>query len=79
MITADDTLAVLLAGGYSPVAAGAMAKVSPWTVRRRLKDPAFARKVEDAQREIRERLMHRIVEDLTGQLTGQLPPAGTAP
>jgi hypothetical protein len=65
-MNADDNLAVLVAS-YSQAMAAALARTSTRTVRRRLQDPEFVRKVADARREIRERLLNGVVEDLTGR------------
>lgn len=57
---ADDLLATALAGGASLTDAASLAGVSPRTVRRRLRDPAFRRRLQ------------RLRDNLTSQAIGLL-------
>jgi hypothetical protein len=56
----DEALIAALAAGASPAAAAGQAKVSARTVFRRLADPEFRRRVDDARAELLERAVGRL-------------------
>jgi hypothetical protein len=64
----DEALIAALAAGASPAAAAAQAKVSARTAFRRLADPVFRRRVDDARAELLERAVGRLTA--VGALAG---------
>jgi hypothetical protein len=67
--SADDALVVALAGGAGAAQAAAQAEVSARTVRRRLQDPAFRARVDEARAELVRQAVGKLAE--AGALAGE--------
>jgi hypothetical protein len=78
---ADDGLVASLAAGASAAAAAAKAEVSERTVRRRLEDPAFRARVDEARAELVRQAVGRLADvgalasDTLAELVQDAPPA----
>jgi hypothetical protein len=77
--SADDFLVTALASGASVVTAAAKAEVSERTVRRRLEDPAFRARVDEARGELVRQAVSKLADigALAGETLGELVREGS--